>query len=328
MPTRSDDDAVLSDREITFTRLLEAPRELVWRVWTEDAHVLQWWGPTGFTTTTRDKDVRTGGRWRFVMHGPDGHDYENLVRYLEVKEPSLLSYEHGGDAGGGEGVEPVRFRVTVTFEEAGPERTKLTMSSTFPSQKARDHVISKYGALEGGKQTLGRLVEYLAAQRAAAPGGDAPLVVRHVVRAPRETVWRAWTEREELRQWAACTLDLAPGGTFRYLMQGPGMDAWGKWTFREIDPRRRLAFTVSFTDEDGRDVKGPHLDAQPLRMLSIVTFEDHAGIGRGTVVTLTFSALDATPAERATFDASHDAMRAGWAGMFAKLDRFVARDVE
>lgn len=68
-------------RVIIGTRVLDAPRELVWQVWTDPKHLAQWWGPVGFTTTTRAFDARVGGIWRFVMHGPDGRDYENRITY-------------------------------------------------------------------------------------------------------------------------------------------------------------------------------------------------------------------------------------------------------
>jgi len=77
-----------SDREIVTTRVVDAPRELVFRAWTEPEHVGQWWGPNGFTSTIQEMDVRPGGVWRLVMHGPDGTDYPNESIYLEVVRPS------------------------------------------------------------------------------------------------------------------------------------------------------------------------------------------------------------------------------------------------
>ena len=68
------DATLVGDREIVATRIFDAPRELVWKVWTEQEHIGQWWGPKGFTTTTYSMDVRPGGVWRFVMHGPDGRE--------------------------------------------------------------------------------------------------------------------------------------------------------------------------------------------------------------------------------------------------------------
>lgn len=145
-----------SDREIVITRLLNAPRELVWEAWTNQEHVGNWWGPRGFTTTTHEMDVRPGGMWRFIMHGPDGIDYKNKIVYVEVLKPERLVYEHGGE----DETEDVQFRATITFvEQAG--KTELTMRNVFPTAAERDRVVKEYGAIEGGNQTLDRLAEYV-----------------------------------------------------------------------------------------------------------------------------------------------------------------------
>lgn len=148
---------LVGDREIAAVRVFDAPRDLVWKVWTDPEHVVKWWGPNGFSTTTHSMEVKPGGVWRFVMHGPDGRDYQNKITYIEVVKPERLVYKHGGD----KEVEPVNFQVTVTFREQGG-RTRLDMRSVFPSANARDYVIKTYGAFEGMKQHLGRLGEYLA----------------------------------------------------------------------------------------------------------------------------------------------------------------------
>lgn len=146
-----------ADREIQLTRVFDAPRELVWKAWTELEHLSQWWGPQGFTTTTHSREFQPGGAWRYVMHGPDGHNYENVMTFQEIVAPERLVYKQGGDADG----EPVNFQVTVTFEKMGDKQTRLTMKSVFPSKAARDFVVTKYNAIEGGKQHLGRLGEHL-----------------------------------------------------------------------------------------------------------------------------------------------------------------------
>jgi len=147
-------------RMIIATRVFNAPRELVFDAWTDQKHLAQWWGPDGFSTTTRSIDIRAGGVWRFVMHGPDGRDYENRITYVEVMKPKRLVYRHGG----GEDVEPVQFEVEVTFEDLG-EQTKLTMRMVFPSAEERARVIREYGADKGLAQTLARLAEYVKSMR-------------------------------------------------------------------------------------------------------------------------------------------------------------------
>ncbi|MEX0842437.1 MAG: SRPBCC family protein [Xanthobacteraceae bacterium] len=145
-------------RSIIATRVLDAPRDLVFAVWTDAKHLAQWWGPDGFTTTTHAMDFRPGGVWRFVMHGPDGRKYDNRITYDEIVKPERLVYHHGG----GEDVEPVQFRTTVTFEDLGGNRTRLTLHAVFPSAAERDRVIKEYGADKGAVQTLARLGEYVA----------------------------------------------------------------------------------------------------------------------------------------------------------------------
>ena len=149
--------ATTPDREIVITRMLDAPRELVFRVWTDPKHLPHWYGPNGFTITIHEMNVTPGGEWRLVMHGPDGRDYRNRIVFEEVVPPERLVYRHLPEPG----TEPVTHRTIVTFTERG-RKTELTLRLVFESNAVRDQVIKTYGALEGGKQTVGRLADYLA----------------------------------------------------------------------------------------------------------------------------------------------------------------------
>ena len=144
-------------RSIIGARVLDAPRALVFSVWTDPKHLAQWWGPNGFTTTTHAYDFRPGGVWRFVMHGPDGRDYQNRITFDEIVPPERIVYRHGG----GDDVEPVQFTQTVTFEDLGNGRTLLTWHGRFPSAEERARVIKEYGADKGLVQTMARLADYL-----------------------------------------------------------------------------------------------------------------------------------------------------------------------
>ena len=147
----SNDTMTTADREIVATRVFDAPRDLVWQVWTDPEHITHWWGPNGFTTTIHEMDVTPGGAWRFIMHGPDGVDYRNEIIYNEVKKPERLVYSH---------VSGPRFHVTVTFDEEGG-KTKLTMRMVFDTAAELEQVVKTFNAVEGLSQTLGRLKEYL-----------------------------------------------------------------------------------------------------------------------------------------------------------------------
>jgi uncharacterized protein YndB with AHSA1/START domain len=149
-------------RAIIGVREFDAPRDLVFAAWTDPAHLAQWWGPNGFTTTTMSFDMRPGGVWRFVMHGPDGRDYQNRVTFEEIVRPERIVYRHGG----GDDVEPVQFRQTVMFEDLGG-RTLLTWRGDFASAAERERLIKQYGAAEGLMQTMARLAGYLAAHSGA-----------------------------------------------------------------------------------------------------------------------------------------------------------------
>jgi len=145
-----------SDREIVVSRLIHAPQALVFEAWTNPIHVVNWWGPDGFTNTIHEMDVRPGGVWRLTMHGPDGVDYPNRIQFIEVIQPERLVYIHGN----GDLNDPGSFHVTVTFDKKD-ENTFLTMRAVFATAAARDKVVEEFGALEGGKQTLAHLDEYV-----------------------------------------------------------------------------------------------------------------------------------------------------------------------
>src|SRR5689334_15237337 len=79
-----------SDREITVTRTIHAPKENAFAAWTDPEHIAEWWGPNGFTTTIEHHDFRVGGFWKYMMHGPDGADYPNLMTYEAIDPPSRI----------------------------------------------------------------------------------------------------------------------------------------------------------------------------------------------------------------------------------------------
>jgi uncharacterized protein YndB with AHSA1/START domain len=150
-------------RSIIGMRVYDAPRDLVFAAFTDPKHLAQWFGPNGFTTTTSAFDFRPGGVWRFVMHGPDGRDYENRVMFDEIVRPERLVYHHGGGDD-----EPVLFKTTITLDDLGG-KTRLTWRGDFPTAAERDRVIKEHGAAEGLVQNLARLADFIAAQTSEAP---------------------------------------------------------------------------------------------------------------------------------------------------------------
>lgn len=145
---------IAGDCEIIISRTVRAPQEIVFSAWTDPQQITQWWGPKGFTTTTHEMDVREGGIWRFLMHGPDGIHYPNKIAYEEVTVPERLVYAQGADDEG----DP--FHVTVTF--TGQENhTSITMRVLFASVEECENM-KKACAVEGANSSLDCLEEYLA----------------------------------------------------------------------------------------------------------------------------------------------------------------------
>jgi uncharacterized protein YndB with AHSA1/START domain len=319
MDAMIDRDVDTADREIVITRLIAAPPELVFEAWTDPAHLAAWWGPDGFTTTTSAFDMRPGGVWRFVMHGPDGRNYENRITYEEVVRPERLVYRHGG----GEDVEPLRFTTTVTFvPEDG--KTRVTLRAVFPTAAERDRVVKEHGAIEGGKQTLAHLDQYVSERR------EDDFVVTRVFDAPRGLVWKAWTEPERLAAWwgpKGCKLrvvkvDLRPGGVFHYAMAyKPGHDLWGRFVYRDVAPPERLVYVSSFSDENVGLTRAPFKDTFPLEILNTLTLGEANG---KTLLTLRGQPLHATAEERALFKDMFPSMQQGFGGTFDQLDAYLA----
>lgn len=309
-----------SDREIVITRLLGAPRELVFDAWTDVRHLQHWWGPRGFSTTTHEIDVKPGGTWRFIMHGPDGVDYPNWIVYDEIVKPERLVYSHGGGKDG----DDAQFKATVTFVAEG-DKTRVTMRAVFPSAAEREHVVKVYGAVEGGNQHMDRMEEHVA--RMSSPR---EFVITRIFGAPRELVFKAWTESEHLTKWwgpkgftmKTCKLDLRAGGIFHYSMRSPdGHEMWGKFVFREIIRLDRLVFINSFSDEEGKLTRHPLSPTWPLEVLSTLTFSERDG---KTTVELRGVPINATEAERKTFEDGFSSMQKGFSGTMNQLADYLA----
>ena len=140
-----------ADREIVISRVISAPRELVFEAFTEVRHLSRWWGPEGFTTTTRAFEFRVGGEWDFVMHGPDGTDYQEWISWTEIAPPERITFRHGEVRH-----DPNAFESVLTFQHEG-EATLLEMRTVFPTTAMRDEAVERYHAIEGGQQTLSNL---------------------------------------------------------------------------------------------------------------------------------------------------------------------------
>lgn len=148
---RSAHSAPDSEREIVSTRIFPVQRERVFAAFSDAQQLSRWWGPKGFTSTFDHFDLRPGGTWRLILHGPDGRDYPNEKRFIEVAAPERIVCEH---------VDPVHhFVMTMIFTER-EGGTALAWRMLFDTA---DHVVTlKKVIAEANEQNFDRLAAHLA----------------------------------------------------------------------------------------------------------------------------------------------------------------------
>ena len=126
------------DSEIVSSRIVNFSRELVYRAWTEPDHLKNWWGPAGFTNTFNEFDFRVGGKWSFIMHGPDKGNFANECEFIKIEKPSLIAWKRYS--------KPL-FQILATFEEVSSEKTKIVFKMLFDTveecNKLKPFVVDK-----------------------------------------------------------------------------------------------------------------------------------------------------------------------------------------
>lgn len=309
--------AAAKSNELRLIRVYDAPVKLVWEVWSNDKHIVKWWGPRGFTLTTKSKDMRPGGKWIYTMHGPDGTDYPNITTYHEVIPYKKLVYDHGGNE-----ERQKLFTVTVTFEEH-KGKTVMDFTMAFDTTEAAREA-KKFIKQAGGNATWDRLAEYLEHEKS----GKDSFVINRSFEAPIAKVFEMWTNPKHFSQWLPSVgftmeyfeSEIKQGGTTFYKMtNGSTVDHYGKMNYKEISPVYRIVYTQCFTDEKGNLSKPPFEKNWPDTILTTVTLaEEGTSETRVTVEWEIYG--EATDMERKTFRDARPGMTIGWTGSFDKLD--------
>jgi len=289
---------VTADREIVTSRLVDAPREVVWEAFTDPEQVVLWWGPRGFTITIHEMDVRPGGKWSHTMHGPDGTDYPNKSVFTEVVKPERIVYGHGGGKKGGPGAS---FEATWTFEAKG-NKTLLTGRMVFPTAAARDLVVKEYGAIEGAVQTLDRLEEQL---------DQNMVVVERLYNAPASDIWAAITEFDQMKQWYMKDLkSFKPvvGFETEFTVHHQGQEFPHLWKVTEVVPEKKITYDWRFAGNPG---------------ISFVTFELFPQ-GEKTRLRLTHTGLETFNPEKNPALARKN-FKQGWMQLGTELQTFLEK---
>lgn len=272
-----------SGRTFTMERVFDAPRELVFRAYSEPKHLMQWWGPKEWTLPVCEVDFRPGGTWLYCMRGPDGMESWGRATYREIVPPERIVYVDAfADAQGNVQEGMPQMVITVEFIDVGG-KTKLRSSTEFATVADMEQTVAM-GMVEGINETMDRLEAYLTTGdghitrdgseiggSTIGEGGKSKLTLpsereirmTRLFDAPRELVFRTLTDPALLAQWwgleSATTiidqLDLRVGGKWRFVQRNPdgGEDAF-RGEFREITPPSRMVQTFEWEGLPGHIV--------------------------------------------------------------------------
>jgi uncharacterized protein YndB with AHSA1/START domain len=284
-------------QEVIVTRMIHAPREVVFKTVTDPLLVPRWWGPRRLTTTVHKMTVMPGGMWRFLQRDKEGKEFGFHGVYHDVIIPERLVYtmEYEGMPG------HATFIIDDFIDKNG--MTIMISKTIFQSIEDRDQMI-QWQMEEGSTEITDRLNELLAkddnqnrkeATMTHQEGNGKSISISRVFNAPRERVWQRWTDPEQYMCWWGpkdftapyAKFDLRPGGKYLYCMRGPdGKEYWGTGIYKEIIEKNRLVYTDSFADEYGNVVASSYYGLGsdlPMEMEVELTLEDLDGKTRMTL---------------------------------------------
>jgi len=255
-----------TDRELSISRLLNAPVQLVWKVFTTPEHIKQWWGPNGFTNTIDKMEVKPGGTWEFVMHGPDGTDFKNKSIFKEIVKEKRIVFEH---------LSGPKFTTTITFEAQG-QKTLISWRMLFESKEEFSQVVKTFKADIGLKQNIDKLEDYLIAEGKKSEA----FTIERTFNAPVALVWKALTNKDEMKKWYFDLEEFKSEPGFKFKFVGQGKDGTKHFVhlceITEVEENKKLAYSWSYEGFEG---------------YSVVTFElvEH---GSKTTLKLTHAGLE------------------------------------
>ena len=305
--------------ELNITRTFDAPRELVWKAWTDPKMAKEWMGPRGFTTTEFTTSNEPGAPWHLTMEGlrPGSEQIVTLGqggRILEAKPPELLKYTFGWDsrASVGLGDGPRENVITIRFEEQGGKTVMHFHQAPFATESERD------GHNGGWNSAFDSFAEFILQVQPERNPEEVPseLHLRRFFAAPRQLVFDAWTKPEMVKEWwgpkgftiPKCEMDARQGGEFLIQMKAPdGTLCAIKGRYVEFYPPYRFHYIGMPLDKDGNPM---------CETWTSVYFEEKNG---GTEVVLDghYTRPPANPA------LSLKGASVGWNQMLDKLGEFV-----
>lgn len=264
----------IAEQELVSTRTINAPREMVFKAWTEPEHLKRWWGPRGFTAPHVTIDPRPGGVYHYVMRSPDGQEFWGKGVFREIVRPERIVYMDSFSDEAGNLVEPTHYGMSPDF----PAQTLITV--TFAEHQGKTEVTLRYSVgsasaidrenmQQGWAESLDRLAEYLEKPEHRAWGeettfsaepGRHDVVGKRILNAPREHVFEALTDRKLISRWwgpashktVVDKMDVKPGGMWRYFQRDPsGVEYAFFGVYHAVVPPERLISTFEFEEQPG-----------------------------------------------------------------------------
>ena len=270
------------EETLKITRIFNAPRELVFKVWTLPQHIIHWWGPKNFTVPSCEVDLNVNGEFHFCMRSPDGKEYWSKGVFREIIFPEKIqatmyfSDEDGNildpeEYGMGSDV-PKEMLDTIRFEEIEDNKTRLTFHRNTPLS-----VSKRYGEDEGWNQSLDKF------EKEVAEITDRSIIITREFSFNRKNVFEAWTQADSLEAWwgpegfktTTVSMDFQPGGSWHHIMHGPdGTDYDNKLIYIEIQDGERIVYinksgdnqeqarfltTITFTERENKTKINLHM---------------------------------------------------------------------
>jgi uncharacterized protein YndB with AHSA1/START domain len=309
---------VSNDYVLHISRMFSAPRELVYKAFTDPAMLAEWMGPRGFQAQDIEHDFRVGGKWRLCLHrvaeetGCDPGDKTDLWqhgKFLEIDPPERIVYTFAWENRGE--IPNYETTITVTFRELEGKTVMDFRQGIFNSVAERD------GHMVGWDSAFDRFAEFLLAPTPPRePTYD--LVLERIFDAPRELVWKAWTDPAQLAIWwgpkgftnPVCSADVRPGGEIYIEMSAPDGTVFPmRGKFHEVVELELIVFSSGALDAQGKPM---------FEVMSTVTF---TGRGATSVITLTAEVTSMT----AMAPRHLSGMREGWSQSLDRLAELLTK---
>ena len=310
-----------NSNELKIVRVYDAPIEKVWDAWTDPKQKAKWWGPRGFSITTKSKDLKSGGQWIYTMHGPDGVDYPNVTTFFIVEPLKRLEYDHGANEN-----QKALFRVNVLFSE-DDGMTTMNMTMTFDSsEKAKE--LSHFIKTANGNSTWDRLGEYID----ETVNHKNIFLLNRVFETSIEKIFEMFTDPVHIEKWQPPTGfgmkilagKVEEGNSVFYEMGNHEVQFFGRSSYQVINRPTFISFIQEFCNDKGQNAKHPGSSSWPARWLTSATFTKE----EDSLIRLTLKSElmeHFTAEELKAFMDERGGMSIGWNGSLDRLEEALDR---